>query len=52
MLKALFTSNVRVKILKRFFLHPEEQYYVRQMTRDLDEQVNAIRRELDSLKKV
>ena len=52
MLKALFTSNVRVKILKHFFLHPSEKFFVRQLTRDLNEQINAVRRELDSLKTI
>ena len=52
MLKTLFTSNARVKILKQFFLHPNEQFFVRELTRILDEQVNAVRRELDSLKKI
>ena len=52
MLKTLFTSNVRLKILKRFFLNTEKEYYVRELSRDLDEQVNAIRRELDSMHKI
>ena len=52
MLKALFTSNVRVKLLKQFFLHPAEKFFVRQLTRDLNEQINAVRRELDSLKNI
>ena len=52
MLKSLFTSNVRVKLLKHFFMHSLESFFVRQLTRDLDEQINAIRRELESLKKI
>lgn len=52
MLKTLFTSKVRVKILKKFFLQKEERFYVRELTRDLDEQVNAVRRELEALKKI
>lgn len=52
MLKTLFTSNVRLKILKKFFLNTEKEFYVRELSRDLDEQVNAIRRELDSMHKI
>ncbi len=52
MLKNLFTSNTRVKLLKLFLLNPEEEYFVRELTRVLDEQINSIRRELDNLKKM
>ncbi len=52
MLKSLFTSSVRVKLLKHFFLHPNDEFFVRQITRYLNEQVNAIRRELDNWKKI
>jgi len=52
MLKVLFTSNTRVKILKHFFLYPKDKFFIRQLTRDLDEQINGVRRELESLKKI
>lgn len=52
MLKQLFSSNARVKILKIFLLHPEEEFFIRELTRKLDEQINSIRRELDNLKKI
>lgn len=52
MLKNLFTSNARVKILTLFLLNPDKEYFVRELTRELDEQINSIRRELDNLKKV
>ena len=52
MLKNLFTSNVRIKLLKFFLLNPEAEHFIRQLTRDLDEQINSIRRELDNLKKI
>ncbi|MFA4890750.1 MAG: hypothetical protein WC604_00100 [Candidatus Gracilibacteria bacterium] len=51
MLKRLFTSNTRIKLLKIFLLNPNEEHYIRQLTRDLDEQINSIRRELDNLKR-
>ncbi|MBI2453245.1 hypothetical protein HYV56_00925 [Candidatus Peregrinibacteria bacterium] len=52
MLKRLFTSNTRAKLLTIFLLNPEEEYFVRELTRKLDEQINSVRRELDNLKKI
>ncbi len=52
MLKALFSSNTRVKLLNTFLLNPDEEYFIRELTRKLDEQINSIRRELDNLKKI
>ncbi len=51
MLSSLFGSKSRVKLLKLFLFHPTEQYYIRQLARNLDMQINAIRRELDNLEK-
>lgn len=45
----LIVSRVRVKMLELFFNHPEEMYYVRQITREVKEEINAVRRELDRL---
>lgn len=52
MLKTLFGSGTRVKLLKRFLLHPEREFFVRELTRLLDEQINGVRRELANLKKI
>lgn len=52
MLKEIFSSNTRVKLLNVFLLNPEEEYFIRELTRLLDEQINSVRRELDNLKKV
>jgi hypothetical protein len=49
MLSKLFGSNSRVKILKAFLFHPDERYYIRQLSRDLGLQVNSVRRELENL---
>jgi len=49
MLSKLFGSNSRVKILKAFLFHPDERYYIRQLSRDLNLQVNSVRRELENL---
>lgn len=52
MLKHLFTSKARVKLLSIFLLKPDEEYFVRELTRELGEQINSVRRELDNLKKM
>lgn len=52
MLKEIFSSNTRVKLLNIFLLNPTEEYFIRELTRLLDEQINSIRRELDNLKKI
>lgn len=35
-----------------FFLHPDDEYFIRELTRLLEEQINSIRRELESLQKI
>lgn len=45
-LKDLFVSKVRVKLLTIFLSNPEEIFYVRQLTRKAEEEINAVRREL------
>ncbi|MFA6528853.1 MAG: hypothetical protein WCT46_04945 [Candidatus Gracilibacteria bacterium] len=52
MLKELLTSQTRVKLLTNFLLNPDREFFIRQLTRELDEQINSIRRELDNLKKL
>lgn len=52
MLKALFSSNTRVKLLIAFLSSPGEEFFIRELTRTLNEQINSIRRELNNLKKV
>jgi len=52
MLKALFSSKTRIKLLTAFLLNPDEEYFIRELTRKLNEQINSIRRELDNLKKI
>lgn len=51
-LKALFSSMTRVKLLSTFLLHPEQEYFIRELTRLLSEQINSIRRELENLKRI
>ncbi|EKD63500.1 MAG: hypothetical protein ACD_51C00268G0005 [uncultured bacterium] len=52
MLKQLFTSQARAKLLTNFLLNPDKEFFIRQLTRELDEQINSIRRELDNLKRL
>ena len=45
----LFGSKTRTKLLDLFFGNPTESYYVREITRMVDEQINSVRRELTNL---
>lgn len=42
-------SKVRVKMIKLFFRNPNDMYYVREITREIDEEINAVRRELERM---
>ena len=46
MLEHLFGSKTRLKLLKIFFRESDSVFFVRELTRILDVQINAIRREL------
>lgn len=48
-LQDLFISRVRVKLLELFFTQTGEMYYVREITRLIHEEINAVRRELDRM---
>ena len=52
MLAQIFGSNARVKIFKTFLSKPEQKYYTRQLARDLELQVNSVRRELENLQAI
>jgi DNA-binding MarR family transcriptional regulator len=52
MLESLFSSKVRLKLLSLFLLNPDQSFYVRELTRRLDERINSIRRELDNLSRL
>lgn len=45
-LKDFIISRVRVKLLTVFLFSPAEMFYVRQLTREIGEEINAVRREL------
>lgn len=52
MLEQLFGSKTRVKLLHIFFHSPERPFYVRELARLAESQLNAVRRELGNLQKV
>ncbi|MBP7134087.1 hypothetical protein KBA73_02620 [Patescibacteria group bacterium] len=49
MLEHLFGSKTRVKLLNLFLRNPDEPIYVRELTRRVDTQINAVRREIANL---
>jgi hypothetical protein len=51
-LEALFISKVRLKLLEVFLINPGSFLYVRELVRLVDEEVNAVRRELTRLQKI
>lgn len=52
MIDGLFGSKTRVKLLHLFFNNPGKPFYVREITRKIDEQINSVRRELANMMKV
>ena len=49
MIEQLFGSKTRVKLLSLFYNNPGRPFYVREITRKIDEQINSVRRELANL---
>jgi hypothetical protein len=49
MIEQLFGSKTRVKLLQLFYSNPNRAFYVREITRMVDEQINSVRRELANL---
>jgi len=52
MIDALFGSKTRVKLLYLFLNSPNQPYFVREITRKIDEQINSVRRELSNMLEV
>ena len=48
-LQDFMISRVRVKIMELFFHQPQEMFFVREITRQTHEEINAVRRELDRM---
>ena len=51
MLEQLFGSRTRTKLLYLFLENPEDPFFVREITREIKERINSVRRELDNLEK-
>ena len=51
-IEKLFGSKTRAKLLNLFFENPDKSFYVREMTRVIDEQINSVRRELMNLEAI
>ncbi|MBN1587461.1 MAG: winged helix-turn-helix transcriptional regulator [Candidatus Omnitrophica bacterium] len=51
LLEALFSSKVRVKLLKHILNHPTQKFYLRGLERELNESATPLRRELLRLEK-
>jgi hypothetical protein len=49
MIEQLFGSKTRVKLLQLFMSNPNRSFYVREITRKVEEQINSVRRELSNL---
>ena len=51
-IEKLFGSKTRAKLLQLFFENPERSFYVREITRVIEEQINSVRRELINLESI
>ena len=49
MLEQLFGSRTRDKLLKLFLENSGRQFFVRELTREINERIHSVRRELDNL---
>lgn len=49
MIEHLFVSKVRIKLLRLFFLNNTEDIHIRAIVRAIEEEINAVRRELKNL---
>ena len=49
MIEHLFVSKVRAKLLRLFFLDVQQEIHIRGIVRMIDEEINAVRRELKNL---
>lgn len=52
MIEDLFGSKTRIKLLRLFYSNPNRSFYVREITRKIDEQINSVRRELGNLLRI
>lgn len=52
LLESLFISKVRIKVLQFFMLNPEARIHMRGLVREIEEEINAVRRELVRLEEI
>ncbi|MBI4272329.1 hypothetical protein HY621_00545 [Candidatus Uhrbacteria bacterium] len=50
MLEQLFGSRTRTRLLHLFLKNPQEKFFIRELTRKIDTQINSVRRELKNLR--
>ncbi len=48
-LEQMFGSKTRARLMALFLQHPDEAFFVRELTRRIDAQLNSVRRELKNL---
>ncbi|MFH1601955.1 MAG: hypothetical protein ABIB61_03300 [Candidatus Shapirobacteria bacterium] len=48
-LKKIIVSKTRIGLLKLFFDQPRSSYYIREAVREIGEEINSVRRELNNL---
>lgn len=51
-LEKIFGSRTRMKLFRLFFNSPNGEFFVREISRKVDEQINSVRRELGNLEKI
>ena len=51
-LEVLFSSAARVQILHLFLLHPDRQYYQREIERETEQPIRAVQREVARLAEI
>ncbi|MCA9378997.1 hypothetical protein KC640_01080 [Candidatus Dojkabacteria bacterium] len=51
-LDQLFISKVRIKAIRDFFMNPDKPIHLRGAVRELDEEINAVRRELERMEQI
>jgi len=49
MLEDIFGSRTRTKLLHLFLENPDQLFFVRELTREINEKINSVRRELENL---
>lgn len=49
MLEQLFGSRTRTRLLHLFLKYPDRKFFIRELTRKIDTQINSVRRELKNL---